>query len=231
MYLNGNKPVLHLIDEATRFSAGRFLRDLSTKTTWEAIRHCWIDTYVGPPDLIVHDAGTNFASQEFKQNASNMAITTKCVPVEAHWSIGLVERAHASVRRAFDIIEQELPTLSKENCLQMAFKAVNDCSGPGGLVPTLLVFGAFPRMSDEDASAPSIAQRATAIRKAMDEVMKLRAKMQINNALNTRNGPNTESLHDLPLNSKVLVYREKGGWTGPFTMVQHHGRNSQGSAI
>jgi hypothetical protein len=113
----------------------------------------------------------------------------------------------------------------------MAFKAVNDCSGPGGLVPTLLVFGAFPRMSDEDASAPSIAQRATAIRKAMDEVMKLRAKMQINNALNTRNGPNTESLHDLPLNSKVLVYREKGGWTGPFTMVQHHGRNSQGSAI
>jgi hypothetical protein len=105
MYLNGNKPVLHLIDEATRFSAGRFLRDLSTKTTWEAIRHCWIDTYVGPPDLIVHDAGKNFASQEFKQNASNMAITTKCVPVEAHWSIGLVERAHASVRRAFDIIE------------------------------------------------------------------------------------------------------------------------------
>ena len=101
----------------------------------------------------------------------------------------------------------------------MALKAVNDSTGPEGLVPTLLVFGAFPRMSDNDAPAPSIQQRATAIRKAMDEISKVRAKMQVNNALNTRNGPNTESLHDLPLNSKVLVYREVGGWKGPYKLI------------
>ena len=32
MYIN-SKPALHVIDEATRFSAARFLRDISTKTT------------------------------------------------------------------------------------------------------------------------------------------------------------------------------------------------------
>ncbi|KAM4061780.1 GAG-pre-integrase domain-containing protein [Hirsutella rhossiliensis] len=30
--------------------------------TWEALRALWIDTYLGPPDTIKHDAGTNFAS-------------------------------------------------------------------------------------------------------------------------------------------------------------------------
>lgn len=29
---------------------------------------------------------------------------------------------------------------------QMAFKAVNDTAGPDGLVPTLFVFGAYPRI-------------------------------------------------------------------------------------
>ena len=101
----------------------------------------------------------------------------------------------------------------------MAVKALNDSTGPNGLVPTLLVFGAFPRMSDSDVPAPSIQQHAVAIRKPMEEITKERAKRMVNNALNTRNGPNTEALHDLPPNSPVLVYREKGGWKGPFLLI------------
>jgi hypothetical protein len=33
-----------------------------------------------------------------------MAISTKTILVEAHWSIGLVERAHLALRRAYQII-------------------------------------------------------------------------------------------------------------------------------
>jgi hypothetical protein len=93
----------------------------------------------------------------------------------------------------------------------MAVKAVNDTAGLDGLVPTLLVFGAFPRMTELNAPALSIVQRVTAIQKAMNKVVRLRAKMQVNNALNTRNSPDTKHLHDLPLNSDVLVWRENGG--------------------
>ena len=32
--------------------------------------------------------------------------------------------------------------------LQMAVKAVNDTAGPDGLVPALLVFGTYPRLSE-----------------------------------------------------------------------------------
>jgi hypothetical protein len=42
---------------------------MSTKTVWEAIRACWINIYIGPPETIVHDAGKNFASTEFRQYA------------------------------------------------------------------------------------------------------------------------------------------------------------------
>jgi hypothetical protein len=45
----------------------------------------------------------------------------------------------------------------------MAVKAVNDTAGLDGLVPTLLVYRAYPRMTNLDPSAPSIIDRATTI--------------------------------------------------------------------
>ena len=228
MYIDGS-PILHVIDEATRFQAARWLNNISAKHTWDVLRLCWIDTYVGPPDYIVHDAGTNFVSKEFRQFAHSMSITTKSVPVEAHWSIGMVERYHAVLRRAHSIIIEELGTeTTKEMALQMAVKAVNDTAGPEGLVPTLLVFGAYPRMTEYDPPAPTIAQRSQAVTKAMEEVRKYRAENQVMDALSQRNGPITSVLHDLPLNSEVLVWREgptgrSGKWTGPFKLLGMEG--------
>jgi hypothetical protein len=113
-----------------------------------------------------------------------MAISTKCVLVEVYWLVGLVERAHPTLRRAYQVILDELHgTLTKDLVLQMAVKAVNDTADPDGLVPTLLVFGAYPRMTKLDPPAPSITACAMAIRKAMAEITKLRARKSVNNAL------------------------------------------------
>ena len=87
----------------------------------------------------------------------------------------------------------------------MAVKAVNNTAGPNGLVPTLLVYGAYLRMGKLDPPAPSVTDRAAIIRKAIAEIVKLRAKQTVNNALYYRNGPNTTLVYNLPLNSKVLV--------------------------
>jgi hypothetical protein len=57
----------------------------------------------------------------------------------------------------------------------------------------------------------------------MAEVVKLRAKQAINSALHHRNGPDTTLVHDLPLNSKVLVWRESGNWTGPYCLLAVEG--------
>ena len=45
----------------------------------------------------------------------------------------------------------------------MAVKAINDTAGPEGLVPTLLVYRAYLRISNLDPSAPSITEQAAAI--------------------------------------------------------------------
>ena len=87
----------------------------------------------------------------------------------------------------------------------MAVKAVNDTASPNGLVPTLLVYGAYLRIGKLDPPTPSVADRAAIIRKVIAEIVKLRAKQTINNALYYRNGPNTTLVYNLPLNSKVLI--------------------------
>jgi len=58
----------------------------------------------------------------------------------------------------------------------MAVKAINNTVGPNGLVPTLLVYGAYLRISNLDPPTPSITERAAIIRKVMAEIVKLRAK-------------------------------------------------------
>ena len=87
----------------------------------------------------------------------------------------------------------------------MAVKAVNDTTGPNGLILTLLVYRAYPRINNLDPLAPSITKQATTIQKAMTEIVKLQAKQAINNALYYRNRPNTTLVHDLPLNFKVFI--------------------------
>ena len=64
--------------------------------------------------------------------------------MEVYWSIGKVKHYYIVLRRAYQIVSKELPDLDKEIALQIAVKAVNNITGLNGLVPTLLVFGAFP---------------------------------------------------------------------------------------
>ena len=87
----------------------------------------------------------------------------------------------------------------------MAFKAINDIAGLNGLVPTLLVYSALPRMVEYNALSLIVTQRSAALKKAILEIQKLQAKRQVTNALNTRNGPSTTDINDFTLNSNILV--------------------------
>ena len=59
---------------------------------------------------------------EFKQLALSMSIKVKEVLVEAHNSVGLVERYYAPLRRAYKIIREELKDekINKDMILQIA---------------------------------------------------------------------------------------------------------------
>jgi len=58
----------------------------------------------------------------------------------------------------------------------MAVKAINNTAGLNGLVPTLLVYGAYLRIGKLDPPTLSITDQAAIIRKVIAKIVKLRAK-------------------------------------------------------
>ena len=60
------------------------------------------------------------------------------------------------LRRAYEIISSELEDASEELILQIAIKAINDSASLDRLVPTLLVFNAYPRITDDSLPSPSV---------------------------------------------------------------------------
>ncbi len=87
----------------------------------------------------------------------------------------------------------------------MIVKAINDTIKSDELVLTLLVFETYSRIHVTNFSTSSISQRAITIEKAMTEIRKYRVERQIVDALNARNDSNVNSIHDLLLNSDVLI--------------------------
>jgi hypothetical protein len=94
--------------------------------------------------MITYNTGKNFISKDFKHLAIIMGITTKTVPVEAHWSIRKVKCYYTVLYYIYQIVSKELLNLNKEMALQIAIKAINNIAGLNRLIPILLIFGAFP---------------------------------------------------------------------------------------
>ncbi|KAK6215522.1 hypothetical protein QIS74_08541 [Colletotrichum tabaci] len=114
-----------------------------------------------------------------------MSINVKIIPVENHHSVGKVERYLTAVP------------------LQGAVKSVNNTPRLDSLVPTLLVFSAYPRMIDESPSLLDLTQCTEAIREASAAVRKLRAKRQVNDALTTRNSTDNSAPKKLAIGSQI----------------------------
>jgi hypothetical protein len=55
----------------------------------------------------------------------------------------------------------------------MAFKAINDIVRLDSLVLILLVYSAYPQITEHDPLSPLVAQRALAVKKAIAKVQKL----------------------------------------------------------
>jgi hypothetical protein len=159
-------------------------------------------------DVIIADADKQFVAREFKQYADNMKITMKTIFVETHHSIEMMKRYHDSLRRIYAIITIEISNIDLEIALQMTFKVINDSIELDELIFTLLVFDVYLRMIEMNVSSFTITQRAIAMKKVMKEVQKFIAIRQMNDALNTRNDLIIILIHELSLNSFVLMFRE-----------------------
>ncbi len=105
----------------------------------------------------------------------------------------------------------------------MIVKAINDTVESDELVSTLLIFDVYSRMHVMNSSISSISQRTMTIEKIMTEMRKFRAERQVADVLNIRNESIVISIHDLSLNSNVLIWRENNNqrdkWTESFKFL------------
>jgi hypothetical protein len=64
--------------------------------------------------------------------------------------VSIVERYYRLIRRAYSIIINKIPDISKDIALQMAFKAINNIIGLNSIILTLLVYGAYSQITKHD---------------------------------------------------------------------------------
>jgi hypothetical protein len=122
-----------------------------------------------------------------------------------------VKRYYTPLRQVFKIITKELPRAPKQFVLQIAIKAINNTAGPDGLVPTLLMFGTYPRITTTNTPSLTVTERGKAITKAMKQIAELHAKKQVTDVLRQRNRPNISDTLNVLIGKDVLVYREDKG--------------------
>jgi hypothetical protein len=170
-------------------------------------RLCWIVVYLNLSDHILIDVDKNFASREFRQFVISIIIIIEAVFVEAHWSIDVVKRYYAELRRAYWMIFDNLD-VNKKIVLQMIVKTINDKVDFEDLMLILLIFEIYLRIHVMNFSILSIIQQTMIIEKVIIEIRKFRIERQIINVLNIRNNLIIISIHDLLLNSNVLIWRE-----------------------
>jgi len=78
---------------------------------------CWINIYLGPPDMIIYNAGKNFISKEFKQYAIILRTAIRNIPIKAYNLVGMVKCYHGPLHRIYHIIITELLDIGKDIAL------------------------------------------------------------------------------------------------------------------
>ena len=220
-----NSPVLHLVDEETHFNAATFLRNVSTKEVWRSLKRCWIHSYLGPPDFLRIDQGSQFTSREFKGELDTWGIKSIDAPIESPSTMSHVERYHGPLRVTYKKLESDLKGEPKADILQMAVHCVNATTGPEGICPTMCVFGSIPRPLRK-TTTPDQLTRSRAIDKAMEVVQREQTKRRVSFGLGYRGpyGKERLDLDQLQFGAPVRVFRETTKkWEGPYKFVNKFG--------
>lgn len=218
VYLEG-KAVLHIVDQDTGFGAARFIKSVSAAAVWETFVLAWASVYVGVPDVVQHDRGSNFASKELQFLFAASGVETKVTGVEAHHSLGQLESAHHPLRTVYLRLRKDHPGLNKDVVLQLSRKALNDVGGVKGFPPTLLAFGSYPRSkaSGLDFALPKNEHRLAAMKSARKNARIIINQQRVQRILRQNLAPSVD-VFPRP-GERFYAFRDDEKYQGPFDVL------------
>eukprot|EP00971_Amphidinium_carterae_P023726 468002-Amphidinium_carterae.1 len=160
VFLSG-KAVLHVIDEATRFTQARFLEATDDTSTMSALLDIWIRPF-GPPSILRSDQESGLKSDWIGTQLGRHGINRILLPERMHASV--VERHHAVLRDVYCKIRAQLESegVVSDNNMVLAEScfAKNCLTQIAGHTPYEAVLGKAPPMmpcSFEDSSIEALA--------------------------------------------------------------------------
>ncbi|KAM4060351.1 DUF1421 multi-domain protein [Hirsutella rhossiliensis] len=186
--------------------------------TVNTLRTLWIDTYLGPPDTLRHDAGTNFASLEFRNEAKIMESNALKYLLRR---IGPLERLNAITHPSDAPLTSSMLRLATPLPPKQSFKWLLKQSMIRQDLTVLCLrclFSAHTLAYLQTRPFRFYPQRSEAMQKAMKMLRQLSAERRVKDALHARNGPSTTEV--LSSRCKVkFAFGEKDGWQGPFKIA------------
>ena len=135
----------------TRILVAVFVNTRKANVIWEKILVEWMNKFAGVSHIVHVDQGCELVSNGFKNYCMSLCIYLKEASVKSIYSLGIGERYYGPMKKNLYIykMKEEIPHLDDEIALKMAIRAINDCLGPEGLVPSLLVIRMLPRIPSE----------------------------------------------------------------------------------
>ena len=138
---------LNIVDFATTFQVMAMLDGCSAEECAEKFWLWWV-VWAGPPKTLVTDMGTSFLAA-FLTLAERYSATSKVVPTEAPWQVGMIERHGGVINDVISMIVAQSGANGKTEMMLVMIAstaAKNRRPGLSGHSPRSAVFGMDDRM-------------------------------------------------------------------------------------
>ena len=230
-HIHNQSWVLHLIDSATKYSAGRIVYTKRQDAIIQAVFSSWI-AYFGTPRMFLSDNGGEFNNEGYREMNEQLNVHTATTAAESPFSNGTVER-HNSI-----VGESMMKTMESEKCtadlaLSWALAAKNSMQSYGGISSNMMVFGRnanFPNILVDKPPALEprtvndiVRKNINAIHTARQKYVQAESSEKIRKALRSK----VRNYADVNYETGEQVYyrrRKYKGWKGPARVLGQDGK-------
>ena len=227
----GNVYLLHIIDSATRLSAGAIIRKKKPDIIIREIFAHWISIY-GTPLSLLSDNGREFNNKDLIELGEKCNIRIKTTAAESPWSNGLVER-HNAIIGDMILKTREDTGCSLEMAVMWCITAHNSLSDVHGFSPFQLVFGRNPALPSLQKDKPPALDGETANDMIRNNLNALHASRQAKIKSESDERLKRALSHNIRTSGEVtyvngdkVYYKRKDSkkWKGPATVLAKDGQ-------
>lgn len=220
------KVVLHIIDNATRYSAAAVLPSKRKEEIVEKFFMHWVCIF-GTPKKILFDNGGEFCNELVEEMSELLNTEILTTAAESPWSNGITERHNAIIASMVDKVLLEVKC-SLKVALAWSVAAKNALQNVYGFSPNQLVFGRNPNFPvaaeselpalDSRTASKMLANHLNALHEAREAFISAESSAKIKRALLRKT--RTATVLEYPAGTKVYYKRSSDRkWKGPAAVL------------